>query len=144
LVVENIQQDFERAVTKAFWRKILARVRGANNDLLPFDLVRERLDWKGQHVLGLRQVPVEQITGSFGRYRDFDRAFLPTQKRTRGRWVSVDMAHYEEINLPPVDLYKMGLICEGRPPRLSPAARAQVRRCLVTEIDLDVLLTPGL
>src|SRR4030067_1681553 len=34
---------------------------------------------KGQHYLGFHQVPVRQIIGSLGRYRDFDRAFLPLQ-----------------------------------------------------------------
>ena len=30
-------QDFDRAVTKAFWRKVVTWIRGDNNELLPFD-----------------------------------------------------------------------------------------------------------
>lgn len=101
-------QDFERAVRKSFWRRIITKIRGEENDLLPFDEVREKIKIQGQRYIGLRQVEVEKIIGSVGRYRDFDRIFLPVQKRTRSRWVSVDKAHYEQIPLPPVDLYKIG------------------------------------
>jgi len=104
------QEDFERAYRRGFWRKLGSWFTGERNELLPFDAVRERIPIRGQHYLGLLQVPVEQIAGSLGRYRDFDRAFLPRQVRTRSRWVSIDSAHYEDTPLPPVDLYKVGEI----------------------------------
>jgi hypothetical protein len=46
--------------------------------------------------------------GSVNRYRDFDRAFLPSQARTEGRWESIGRAHLNNIHLPPVKLYKIG------------------------------------
>ena len=104
------QDDFERAYRKGFWRKLSSWLTGKRNELLPFDAVRERIPIRGQHYIGLQQVPVEQIVGSLGRYRDFDRAFLPRQDRTRSRWVSIDSAHYEDTILPPVDLFKVGEI----------------------------------
>lgn len=107
--VENTaQQDFERAITKGFWRSVISRLVGADNELLPFDQVRQKLPIRGQHYVGLGQVPIEQIVGSFGRYHDFDRAFLPIQRRTRDRWLSIDKAHYQDVILPPVELYKVG------------------------------------
>lgn len=102
--------DYERARRKAFWRRIFAWIAGESNELLPFDDVREKLRIKGQYYLGLKQVPIEKIIGSSGRYRDFDRAFSPIQDRTRSRWLNIDKAHYDEVALPPVDLYKMGEI----------------------------------
>jgi hypothetical protein len=53
-------------------------------------------------------VAIDQIVGSVGRYRDFDRAFLPRQVRTRGRWESIDRAYLEGVELPPIELYKIG------------------------------------
>ena len=100
--------DFEYAMLKAFWRRVTSWMTGQSNELLPFDEVRERLPLRGQHSIGLRQVEIDKIIGSIGRYRDFDRAFLPLQSRTKGRWVSIDKAHYEQIHLPPVELYKLG------------------------------------
>lgn len=144
-IEHQANQDFDRAVMKGFWRKVAARLTGRTNALLPYDEVRERFYLKGQHYLGLRQIPIDQIIGSSGRYRDFDRAFLPVQTRTRQRWVNVDKAHYEDIILPPVDLYKMGevyFVKDGNH-RVSVAReRGQVYvDAFVTEINLPVLLT---
>jgi len=102
--------DFDRAHRKAFWRKVTAWLTKEPNHLLPFDEVRENMPIKGQHYLGLQQVPIERIVGSLGRYKDFDRVFLPIQSHTRDRWVNIDRLHYEQVNLPPVELYKMGEI----------------------------------
>lgn len=102
--------DFDRAVMKAFWRKVRAWMLGETNELLPFDQVRSVLASGGQHYIGMKQVELTKIVGSMGRYRDFDRAFLPLQTKTKDRWINIDLAHYEEIVLPPVELYKMGEI----------------------------------
>jgi len=139
------QDDFERAYRKGFWRKLSSWLTGKRNELLPFDAVRERIPIRGQHYIGLQQVPVEQIVGSLGRYRDFDRAFLPRQDRTRSRWVSIDSAHYEDTILPPVDLFRVGEIYFVRDgnPRVSVAReRGQVFvDAYVIEIEVPVPLT---
>jgi hypothetical protein len=105
---QKATHDYEHALFKATWRKILARLKGESNELLPFEQVREQLPFRGQHYIGMKEVPVDQIIGSMGRYRDFDRAFLPRQKRTRGRWINIDKAHHADVILPPVELYKIG------------------------------------
>ena len=99
---QTANQDFERAVMRGFFRKVLSLLTGANNELLRYDEVREQIPIRGQHYLGVKQVPIEKIVGSMGRYHDFDRAFLPTQVRTKNRWVSIDKAHYAQVELPPV------------------------------------------
>lgn len=144
--IENLaNEDFERAFLKGFWRKVTRWLTRESNDLLPFDAVKDRLPIQGQHYLGLRQVPIDQVVGSMGRYRDFDRAFLPLQKRTKERWISIDKAHYESISLPAVELYKMGdiyFVRDGNH-RISVAReRGQMYvDAFVTEIDIPVPLT---
>jgi hypothetical protein len=110
VIEKQANDDFERARSKAFWRKVITWLTGRSNQLLPFDEVRERLPIQGQADTGLQQVPISQIIGSIGRYHDFDRAFLPRQSRTKGRWVNIDKAHYQQVDLPPIELYKMGEI----------------------------------
>lgn len=139
------QEDFDRAYRRGFWKKISSWFSGDHNELLPFDVVKDRIPLRGQHYLGLKQVPIEQIVGSLGRYRDFDRAFLPRQARTKGRWVSIDSAQYEDIILPPVELYKMGgvyFVRDGNH-RVS-VARERGQEFVdaeVTEIEIPVPLT---
>ncbi len=101
-------EDFKRAVSKALWRRVSSWLKPEKNDLIPFHEIRRRLPIKGQSYLGLQTVPLDSIIGSTGRYRDFDRAFLPRQTRTRQRWLNIDMAHLADIQLPPVELYKIG------------------------------------
>ena len=138
-------QEYERALNKAFWRKILSRFTGTTNVLLPFDEVREKFPIQGQHYAGLQQIPIEKIVGSFGRYLDFDRAFLPIQKKTRDRWVSIDRAHHYQIPLPPVELYKLGdiyFVKDGNH-RISVAReQGQIEvDAFITEIEIPVNLT---
>lgn len=137
--------DFERAVVRAFWRRIITWIKRENNQLLPYDEVRAKIPIRGQHYVGFQQVPVDKIVGSLGRYRDFDRAFLPTQTKTRSRWMDIDIAHLNQVTLPPVDLYKIGdvyFVKDGNH-RVSVARqRGQMfMDAYVTEVDVPVPFT---
>ena len=138
-------EDFERAYHRSWWRKLVARLTGRSNELLPFDEVREALPYRGQRDIGLQVVPLNKIVGSVGRYRDFDRAFLPIQRQTSERWVNIRKAHYRDVALPPVDLYKIGdvyFVKDGNH-RVSVARdRNQTDiDAYVTEIDIPFRLT---
>jgi hypothetical protein len=141
---QQARDDWARARRKAFIQSMLDLLAKRSNELVPFQEVRARLPIKGSHYRGLQQVPVSKIVGSEGRYGDFDRHFLPRQTQTQQRWQSVDVAHYEDVPLPPVDLYKIGdvyFVKDGN-------HRVSVARQLgqpeidayVTEYDVDVPL----
>ena len=100
--------DFQTARLKAFLREVAAFLTGRPNDLLAFDEVKEKLRIGGPIYRGVRTVPLDHIIGSVDRYRDFDRAFLPTQEHTADRWRRVNRAWYEDVSLPPVLLYQVG------------------------------------
>jgi hypothetical protein len=106
----QVREDFARARRKAFLQSIADLLARRPRDLVPFEEVRSRLNIRGSAYRGLQQVPLNKIVGSEGRYADFDRHFLPRQTQTQQRWQSVDMAHYEDVPLPPVELYKVGQI----------------------------------
>jgi hypothetical protein len=142
------EHDFELAVFKGFWRKVLARLKRESNELLPFDEVRQRLPLQGQHYIGLQVVSLNKIVGSMGRYRDFDRAFLPIQTRTKDRWVNIDKAHHSQVTLPAVELFKIGdiyFVKDGNH-RVSVARERgqEFIDAFVTEIDIPVPLSPDL
>src|SRR5436309_5549773 len=104
----QLHADFERALRKASWRGVINRLTGRRTELLRFEEVRRQLRAQGRHEAGARPVPLSAIVGSVGRYRDFDTAFLPVQTQTKKRWLSIDRAHYEDLTLPPVELYRLG------------------------------------
>lgn len=145
-VEQMARADFESAYRKGFWRSMLSWLTQEKNELLPFDEVRKSLPWRGEHWVGLRQIELDKVVGSVGRYRDFDRAFLPRQKRTERRWVSIDSAHLQEIVLPPIEVYKVGsvyFVKDGNH-RVS-VARERGQAFIdanVIEIDIPVEITP--
>jgi hypothetical protein len=138
--------DFERAHFKAFVNRILSRLLRTNNDLLPFDDIRKVVPLKGQSDLGYSEVQLDHIIGSVGRYQDFDRAFLPKMNFMRSRWENIDRARMRDIDLPPVELYKIGevyFVKDGNH-RVSVAReRGQVYiDAYVIQIIADVEITP--
>ena len=108
MMEDRVRQDFEKARQKAFLNDIKSTFSGRANDLIPFHELRQRLNPEGESYRGMQTVPVAQIVGSMDRFRDFDRTFLPRKKATQGRWTRIDRAFYEDIRLPPIQLYKVG------------------------------------
>jgi hypothetical protein len=56
----------------------------------------------------MQTIAIERIVGSEGRYRDFNRAFLPRHDKLMRRWMSIDVAHYQDILLPPIKVFEIG------------------------------------
>ena len=77
------------------------------NELLAYDAVRENSTSAAPSIEGSTR-GARPVIGSVNRYRDFDRAFLPTQGHTADRWQRVSRAWYDNVSLPPVLLYKVG------------------------------------
>jgi hypothetical protein len=105
---QQVSEDWARARRKAFLESIVDLITDRPRELVPLNEVQSRLNVRGSAYRGLQQVPLNKIIGSEGRYADFDRRFLPRRTKTQDRWKSVDMAHYVEVPLPPVELYKVG------------------------------------
>ena len=107
---EQADTDFIRARRRARLRAVVARFRRehASNRLLSFDDVRRELVADNRLYRGTRVVEVDGIVGSVGRWRDFDRSFLPVRASIGERWKRIDRAFQRGEDLPPVELYKIG------------------------------------
>lgn len=108
LINTMVEQDFYKAQTKALLSRIAHIFRSSEEDLLPFEEARRLLKPGCEVYAGMATVPLEKIVGSEGRYRDFNRHFLPKKEHLKQRWVSIDKTRYQNISLPPVRLYEMG------------------------------------
>jgi hypothetical protein len=100
--------DFDRARRRAFFERVVARLRRECSRLLAFDEFVEGRLAHNRRRLGLREVEVSKIVGSVGRTAAFDRGFMPAKKNLAERWKRVDRAFHRGLDLPPVRLYKMG------------------------------------
>jgi hypothetical protein len=83
-------------------------VHRPDDALLSWDQVQEVLRSRHEIDRGTQFIPIANIIGSVGRYRDFDRAFLPLDGADLERWKRLDVAMNELVNLPPIDVYKIG------------------------------------
>lgn len=108
MIDEQTQHDFERARNKSLLNDLSALLSGRDNRLVAFHDVRRRVVPEGESYRGFQEIPVANIIGSMDRYQDFDRAFLPRRKYTRSRWKNIDRAYYQDVRLPPIQLYKVG------------------------------------
>ena len=108
---EQVDADFTRARRRARLRAVVARVRREHTStrLLSFEVVRRELSVANKRLhRGTRVVEVEQIVGSVGRWKDFDRSFLPARASVGHRWKRIDRAFQRGEDLPPVELYEVG------------------------------------
>src|SRR5918998_5481673 len=106
---EQVDADFTRARRRARLRAVMARIRRehASNRLLSFDDVRREFAANNRLQRGTRVVEVDEIVGSVGRWRDFDRSFLLARASMGERWKRIDRAFQRGEDLPPVELYKL-------------------------------------
>jgi hypothetical protein len=107
---EQVDADFTRARRRARLRALGAHLRigHTSNRLLSFDNVRRELAANNRLYQGTRVVEVDEIIGSVGRWKDFDRSFLPARASVGQRWKRIDRAFQRGENLPPVELYEIG------------------------------------
>lgn len=96
----------------AQWRGMLQRIFSVFGDhrteMLSLTDVKSMVKPTSETFIGIKTVAIDLIVGSEDRYRDFSRNFLPKRRHNLERWVSIRMAHSKGINLPPVQLYKLG------------------------------------
>ena len=107
---EQVDADFTRARRRARLRAVVARIRREHTStrLLSFDDVRIELAANNRRPRGTRVVEVDEIVGSVGRWKDFDRSFLPARASVGHKWKRIDRAFQRGEDLPPVELYEIG------------------------------------
>ncbi len=107
-MLQRAQNEFSKVFRQGLRRLLWDRLLGRDTGLVSYEEVKRRAGLREQRYRGLQPVDLDKIIGSLGRSRDFDRVFRPTQRHSRGKWVSVDSAYLSGISLPAVSLYKVG------------------------------------
>ena len=100
--------DFSKAHNKALFNEVQHFLNPDEATLISFSDIKKLLKPQGEVYKGMQIVPVDRIVGSEGRYRDFDNRFFPKNMHLKSRWEHIDMAHLQDIVLPPITLYELG------------------------------------
>ena len=85
----------------------MARLTGKSADLLSYEEVRKKLRVGPGGTRTLKDIPLDAIVGSVGRYHDFTRSFLPRLDHA-DRWARVKLAVTSMAGLPPIEVYAIG------------------------------------
>ena len=102
------RNKFQSIQNKVFWQELLSHLRGRHNELMNFDEIRSRLHLHEELYQGVRDVPLDHIVGSVGRYKDFTATFLPKRGNMRDRWSRIYALANSMAGPPPIELYKVG------------------------------------
>ncbi len=108
ILTAQASDDFNRARAREFFSRLVHLLRREKSQLISFQDVKSLLRTRGEHYKGMQTVPIENIIGSEGRYRDFNKAFLPKHEYLRSRWERIDKARLRDEILPPIKLYQVG------------------------------------
>jgi hypothetical protein len=150
--MEVIYQKSLDEFSSARFRSLLNNLKffliGRDNELLSFDKIRKELELKNQRYLGIQTVSIDNIVGSFDRYRDFDKFFLPRKPHLQRRWANIHNAIARDIILPPVQLYKIGeiyFVLDGNH-RISVSKKMGIKYvdADVTEFTTNLTITPDM
>jgi hypothetical protein len=147
---EDLQasQDFNKARNRALLSRIQNFMNTEKDSLLSFYDVKKILKPGNEVYKGMETVPIKLIVGSEGRYRDFNKYFLPRSEFLRSRWERVDKAQIRDIPLPAIQLYEIGgayFVRDGNH-RVS-VARAQGVEEIdaeVTSLTTEIAITPSM
>lgn len=97
-------QAYGRGKLGSFWAGLTRR----SSQMLDLAGIEASRGITGRHYAGTRVVPIQQIQGSEGRYRDFDRHFNPLRPHLKERWQKMALAWLTGVTLPPVKLIQVG------------------------------------
>jgi len=114
--------------------------------LLSFDQVQALLRSRTPLLRGIREIPLDHIVGSVGRYRDFNRAFLPLSEAVKDHVREIGAAMRDGAGLPPIEAYQIGDVYFVRDGNHRVAAARQLGlstiQAYVSEVKSRVPLTP--
>jgi hypothetical protein len=142
------KSDFGRARQHEIMGRILGLLKSQKDEMLSLVEVRRIVRPDSETYRGMQTVPIAKIVGSEGRSRDFNRAFLPRHDKMMRRWMNIDVAHYQNVILPPIKLFEIGgayFVRDGNH-RVS-VARVQGAEYIdaeVTSLASEIPIAPGM
>jgi nucleotide-binding universal stress UspA family protein len=127
-------------------QSVVARLTGKPAELLSYEDVRQKLRGRETVTPKLKDIPLNAIVGSAGRYKEFTRDFLPRKTVNADRWIRVKMAMVGARGVPPIEVYRIGdvyFVLDGNH-RVSVAREMGLTHleAYVTEVKTRLSLSP--
>jgi hypothetical protein len=102
----DADHDWADARRKLLYKEVVCFFRSCSVDLQSFEAVRKEQHLHQYVDRGLQTIPLDNVVGSVGRYKDFSENFLPKNSHMRERWEQVDVL-MRQGKTPPIDVYQV-------------------------------------
>jgi hypothetical protein len=137
--------NFNNGRFRSFFKSIYKKLNRKDDCLPGLDGIIDMTNARNERYVGVKEIPVENIIGSEGRYEDFNRNFFPKKPELESRWSAIHKVMEEGGELPAISVFKIDdyyFVRDGNH-RVSVAKkRGQLFiDAEVTEYDIDVSLT---
>jgi uncharacterized ParB-like nuclease family protein len=108
--IERIRalEDFDAARARAFRRSLQSILTRRSQRLRSMEPMLKAAGVEAMAARGVQEIPLERIAGSVApdaKTAEFDRRFLPLDRRMRDRWTRIYREMVEGDELPPIDVY---------------------------------------
>ncbi len=139
---------FRAARLRADLERVRAGLSGKSVDLLSYEEVRQKVKALETSKRELRDIPLDAIVGSVGRYKDFTRQFLPRLDKDEQRWAKIFTFAESMEGLPPIELFQIGdvyFVRDGNH-RVSVAREMEATHieAYVTLVETSIPLSPDI
>lgn len=104
---QHLRRLYRRARDRGRRGQWWARLTGQPGTLLDLASVEANCKIQVRSTAGIQAVALDQIRGSAGRSRYFDRDFRPLHDEARGRWLGIARARQQGKRLPPIQLVQV-------------------------------------
>jgi hypothetical protein len=101
-----VSYQFSSLRMRALRDLVLAKMTGKSTKL-PTIPEQARREHPNRSLLGVKDIPVEQIAGTINRDGDFDHKFRPLKKHLLNRWINIYIM-LERDNWPPILVHNIG------------------------------------
>jgi hypothetical protein len=98
----------DRALSRGRRGRLCSWLSGRSSSLLELKEIEASCRIHTRSATAARTVPIQQICGSEGRAREFDRDFNPRKRHTQERWLGIAVARQQGKALPSVSLVQVG------------------------------------
>lgn len=133
---------------RSFFKSIYSKLTKEDDCLPSLNEILDLTKARKESYIGLREILVDNIIGSEGRYEDFNKHFLPKKAALKGRWSAINDIVDQNGYLPPISVFKIDefyFVRDGNH-RVS-VAKSRKQEYIdaeVTEYFIDVPLTKEL
>ena len=98
---------FNQSLHRSWLHSLWAKVTGHCNRLEDLNEELEKSTVESSYFAGTKSVNINRIHGTLGKSDEFDAQFMPTQERSRSRWVDIALQKLRGRDLPPVELIEI-------------------------------------